>query len=81
MNSATLTKPRFETEQKVRFVGGYGTIKSYRPDSGSWLYLIEMEMGPKPEMGRVGNETKIFLSECDLDLLAKKSRDRNLCHN
>ncbi|MBD1851343.1 hypothetical protein [Leptolyngbya sp. FACHB-711] len=58
--------PRFNCEQTVRFIGGKGKVKSYRPASGSWQYLVEMEMGPEPDMGRIGYETTIMLLESDL---------------
>jgi hypothetical protein len=60
--------PRFGKGQRVNFIGGSGTIKSCRPDAGRWSYLIEMEMGPEPEMGRIGYETTIQLTEADLSL-------------
>lgn len=50
----------------VQFIGGQGKVKSYRPESGSWQYLVEMEMGPEPDMGRIGYETTIVLLESDL---------------
>lgn len=58
--------PRFNCEQTVRFIGGQGRVKSYRPESGSWQYTVEMEMGPEPDMGRIGYETTIMLLESDL---------------
>lgn len=60
------TQPRFQTNQMVNFVGGIGKIKNYRPDSGTWTYAVEMEMGLEPEMGRVGFETTILLDEGDI---------------
>ena len=61
-----MTTPRFNKGQKVCFVGGVGTIKNCRPDSGMWTYNVEMELGPEPEMGRVGSETTILLDEADI---------------
>ncbi|HEY9696247.1 MAG TPA: hypothetical protein V6D10_03225 [Trichocoleus sp.] len=58
--------PRFNRNQPVRFVGGQGTIRSYHPESGSWKYLVEMEMGPEPDVGRIGYETTVLLLESDL---------------
>lgn len=58
--------PQFRQGQRVQFIGGAGTIRSLRPDSGSWTYQVEMEMGPEPAMGRIGFETTIVLSEADL---------------
>ena len=60
------TVPQFRKGQAVSFVGGKGTVKSYQPQVDSWSYLVEMEMGPEPEMGRIGYETTILLSQCDL---------------
>ncbi len=65
--TAIVTKvPKFRKNQTVRFVGGTGKIRNCMLGSGSWNYLVEMEMGPKPEIGRVGHETKIWLFETDL---------------
>ena len=58
--------PRFYRDQNVRFIGGQGTVRSYHPESGSWKYLVEMEMSPEPDIGRVGQETTIVLLESDL---------------
>ncbi|MFN6561278.1 MAG: hypothetical protein RMY28_016000 [Nostoc sp. ChiSLP01] len=66
MNPSVLSIPKFRSGQKVAFLGGEGVIKNYRPQSGSWVYLLEMPMGLKPEMGRVGYETMIWLSEVDI---------------
>jgi hypothetical protein len=60
--------PQFRQGQQVRFIGGAGTIKSLRPDAGSWTYQVEMEMGPEPEMGRIGYETTIVLAEADMTI-------------
>jgi len=49
----------------VCFVGGVGKIRSCRPESGTWTYVVEMELGPEPDMGRVGSETMILL-EADI---------------
>ncbi|MCU0534110.1 MAG: hypothetical protein MUD14_09465 [Hydrococcus sp. Prado102] len=67
MKASPSIQPRFNKEQRVNFLGGCGTVKTYQPDSGTWLYLIEMEMGPEPDMGRIGNETRIFLPEADIN--------------
>ncbi|MBW4447855.1 MAG: hypothetical protein KME38_13545 [Spirirestis rafaelensis WJT71-NPBG6] len=61
------TQPRFRTNQMVHFVGGMGKIKNYRPNSATWTYAVEMEMGREPEMGRVGFETTILLDEADIE--------------
>ena len=59
-------KPKYSKEQQVSFLGGMGKIKALRPDAESWAYAIEMEMGPMPEMGRIGAETTIWLQEADI---------------
>jgi hypothetical protein len=66
MNASVLSLPKFRSGQKVRFIGGEGIIKNYRPESGSWFYLLEMPMGLEPQMGRVGYETMIWLPEVDI---------------
>ncbi len=58
--------PQFRKEQRVSFLGGVGTVKNYLPDSNSWTYAIEMELGPEPEMGRIGPEAMILLPETDI---------------
>ncbi len=58
--------PRFSSDQTVYFAGGKGTIKNYHPESGIWIYTIEMDMGPEPDMGRIGSETTILLPEADI---------------
>ena len=59
--------PKFQRWQQVNFSGGSGTVKSYQAEAGSWSYVIQMEMGPEPEFGRVGSETEILLFETDLN--------------
>ncbi len=67
MNLTSRAVPRFTKNQTVCFSGGVGRIKSYRPNSNqSWLYAIEMEMGPEPDFGRVGFETTILLHEAEI---------------
>ena len=61
-----MTIPRFSKNQLVCFIGGIGKILGYRPESGTWNYTVEMEMGPEPPMGRVGSETRILLHEADI---------------
>lgn len=63
--------PKFSTNQIVQFIGGVGKIKNYRPDSGTWTYAVEMEMGPLPDVGRVGFETTIILHESDIQPVIK----------
>lgn len=66
MKANTIALPRYAKNQIVCFLGGVGTIKNYKPDAGTWSYAIEMEMGPKPEFGRVGFETTILLHETEI---------------
>uniref|UniRef100_B8HNQ1 Uncharacterized protein n=1 Tax=Cyanothece sp. (strain PCC 7425 / ATCC 29141) TaxID=395961 RepID=B8HNQ1_CYAP4 len=63
-------KPAFERNQKVRFIGGVGIIKGCITDSSSQLYIVEMDMGPAPAIGRVGNETTILLHASEIKSLA-----------
>ena len=63
MNTSVLSVPKFRSGQKVEFLGGEGIIKNYQPQLCSWVYLLEMPMGLEPEMGRIGYETMIWLSE------------------
>ncbi len=58
--------PRFDKGQLVGFIGGAGIVKTYQLEAGDWNYLVEMEMGPLPEMGRIGSETMIWLTEADV---------------
>ncbi|WP_196520408.1 hypothetical protein [Nostoc sp. WHI] len=81
MNASVLSTPKFRSGQKVEFIGGEGIIKNYRPQSGSWVYLLEMPMGLEPEMGRVGYETMIWLYEVDICLPFNNfSQDKMLNH-
>lgn len=65
--SATLMRvPSFGRTQRVTFVGGEGIVRNFKPESGSWTYVIEMALGPKPDFGRVGAETMVILNEADL---------------
>lgn len=66
MATGLLATPRFRRGQIAYFIGGKGVIKNYQPESGSWAYVIEMEMGPEPEIGRIGSETTVCLFETDL---------------
>lgn len=66
MSISWFTMPRFRRGQIAYFIGGKGVIKNYQPEAGSWAYIIEMEMGPESEIGRLGSETTICLSETDL---------------
>lgn len=66
MSSNVMTIPRFSRDEIVRFAGVVGRIKSYRPNSNTWTYIVEMEMGPEPDFGRVGGETTLVLEEADI---------------
>ncbi len=67
-----MTMPKFSPAQSVRFIGGKGTVKEFRAEAGDWSYLIEMELGEEPEMGRIGYETMILLSETDLNAIDER---------
>ncbi len=47
-------------------MGGCGTIKCCQPYAQTWIYAIEMELGPEPEMGRIGAEATILLNESEI---------------
>lgn len=65
--TATFVKvPSFHHAQTVRFAGGEGIVRGYRPDAGTWTYLIEMALGQEPDFGRVGAETMVLLPEIEL---------------
>jgi hypothetical protein len=70
MRTNIIPTPRFEKNQTVEFLGGMGQIKTYYSESYSWIYLIEMAMGPEPDFGRIGYETMILLAEPDIISLA-----------
>ncbi|MBD2196829.1 MULTISPECIES: hypothetical protein [Calothrix] len=64
-----LTLPKFSQGQKVVFIGGEGIIKNYRPESDSWVYLVEMPL-KQQNIDRVGYETMLWLSESDLQQIS-----------
>lgn len=66
MMTTVATLPKFKKEQQVSFIGGLGIIKGYLAEANTWTYLIEMEMGLEPEMGRIGSETTVLLPEIDI---------------
>ncbi|ALF54318.1 hypothetical protein ACX27_18090 [Nostoc piscinale CENA21] len=66
MIAKVLINPKFTKGQEVRFIGGKGVVKNYRPESNSWLYLIEMPLRIEHEIERIGYETMIWLSESDI---------------
>ncbi len=68
---ANMMIPRFRKNQRVCFVGGVGTIRYCRSEVSTWTYAVEMEMGPEPDMGRIGSETTILLHEADIHEVIK----------
>lgn len=66
MNTNLRTQPKWGNELRVRFLGGVGEIKSFRPESNTWTYAVEMEMGSEPDFGRIDAETTILLYEEDI---------------
>ncbi len=62
--------PQYRCGQPAYFVGGKGIIKTYQQESGRWTYVVEMEMGPEPESGRIGYETTVCLFETELIAVA-----------
>lgn len=66
MTATFMKMPKFSNTQWVSFIGGEGIVRSYTPESGRWMYLIEMALGLEPDFGRVGAETMILLTETDL---------------
>lgn len=69
MGTSRIAAPKFAIEQIVIFIGGVGKIRNYHSELHSWTYLVEMEMGPEPNFGRIGCETMILLPEEDLILV------------
>jgi hypothetical protein len=61
-----LSLPLFSRNQQVYFVGGAGLVSSCQLSSEGWLYTIEMELNPECQIGRLGSETAIVLSEADI---------------
>lgn len=66
MTATFIKVPSFRQDQRVSFVGGEGIVRSYRPEAGTWTYLVEMALGLEPDFGRVGAETMVLLNEADL---------------
>ncbi|MBW4516401.1 MAG: hypothetical protein KME11_14420 [Timaviella obliquedivisa GSE-PSE-MK23-08B] len=66
MIAISMKAPSFCHTQRVSFVGGAGIVRNFKSESGTWTYLIEMELGVEPEFGRVGAETMVVLNEADL---------------
>lgn len=61
-----MNSPQFQTGQSVSFVGGVGTIRSRKSNSGRWIYVIDMPLGELPNFGRIGSESSVLLIEADL---------------
>ncbi len=61
-----IQKRKFYRTQHVIFAGGEGIIKSFKFDSGTWVYLVEMPLGIKSIFGRVGAETMVFLDQIEI---------------
>ncbi|MBD1867051.1 hypothetical protein H6F95_06985 [Cyanobacteria bacterium FACHB-471] len=57
MTATLIRRPMFRPMQRVSFVGGEGIVRSYKPNAGTWAYLVEMPLGLNPDFGRVGAET------------------------
>lgn len=66
ITKCAMTKPRFSTNQQVRFIGGMGTIRSYRADAGIWIYVIEVSRAANCDAGKRCRETLILLHEADI---------------
>lgn len=66
MPAIYMSMPKFCHTQQVSFVGGEGTVRSYKFESENWTYLVEMALGLEPSFGRVGAETMVVLTEADL---------------
>ncbi|MBD1999776.1 hypothetical protein H6F93_09820 [Leptolyngbya sp. FACHB-671] len=66
MTATLIRRPMFRPMQRVSFVGGEGIVRSYKPNAGTWAYLVEMPLGLNPDFGRVGAETMVLLNEADL---------------
>ncbi|MBD2060037.1 hypothetical protein H6F88_29275 [Oculatella sp. FACHB-28] len=66
MTATLIRRPIFRPMQRVSFVGGEGIVRSYKPNAGTWAYLVEMPLGLNPDFGRVGAETMVLLNEADL---------------
>lgn len=66
MIATLIEAPRFRHAQQVSFVGGEGTIRNFKSESGNWTYFIEMPLEKEPDFGRVGAETIVVLNEAEL---------------
>lgn len=79
MTKAILRLPKFHQEKIVEFIGGLGTIKNYCPESGSWAYLVEMEMKLEPKIDKISYETMILLSEVEIFALKNNYSQNSSC--
>ncbi len=57
---------QYPPNQKVRFIGGEGIVRSSSFEGGNWRYLVEMPQGKEPTFGRAGAETMVLLNEKEL---------------
>lgn len=57
---------QYPPNQKVRFIGGEGIVRSSSFEGGTWRYLVEMPQGKEPTFGRAGAETMVLLNEREL---------------
>jgi hypothetical protein len=60
---------KFQANQPVSFLGGVGTIKSCRIDSGNWVYAIEMAIESGLPTPSIGSEAMILLHEPDIETI------------
>jgi hypothetical protein len=44
-----------------------GKILNCQVDAKAWAYAVDMEMGPLPDMGRVGPKATIWLYEAEIE--------------
>lgn len=66
MDKGLIEVPSFCRAQRVSFLGGEGSVRSFNYEAKTWFYVIEMTAGPEPDLGRIGGETMVLLSEADL---------------
>ncbi|MGK7876591.1 MAG: hypothetical protein AB4426_25845 [Xenococcaceae cyanobacterium] len=64
-----MTTPQFSLNQKVYFTEWIGTIKSYRDDSGEWIYTVEITLGSESDIDKTGSHTTILVHESDMNLI------------
>ena len=62
----TQKQPKFCPFQQVHFLGGMGKIVSRFTEAGKWMYAVEMPLGEKPEVGRIGSETIVLMQETEI---------------